>query len=60
MLRQRLGNWHLLVCDEDGEGRDEVGHGDGAVRLPLLEGGDVVDEYDKVVLLALVVDLGLV
>lgn len=48
------------MCDEDVEGGYEVRHGDRAVVLPLLEGGDVVDKDDEVVLLALEVDLGLV
>lgn len=47
------------MCDEDLEGRDEVRHGDGLVLLPLLVVGDVVNEDEEVVLLALVVDLDL-
>lgn len=50
---------NLLVCDEDLEGRDEVRHGDGLVTLPLLVVGDIVNEDEEVVLLALVVDLDL-
>ena len=50
---------NLLVCDEDLEGRDEVRHGDGLVTLPLLVVGDIINEDEEVVLLALVVDLDL-
>jgi len=49
----------LLVRDEDLEGGNEVGHGDGLVRLPLLVRVDVLDEDEEVVVLALVVDLDL-
>lgn len=44
---------------EDLEGGDEVCQGDRLVALPLLVGLDVIDEDDEVVLVALVVDLGL-
>jgi hypothetical protein len=56
---QSVGGLDLLVCDEDLECRDEVCHRDGLVLLPLLEGADVVDKDDEVVLLALEVNLGL-
>lgn len=51
--------YNLLVCDEDLECGDEVGHGDRLVALPLLVVVDVVDKDDEVLLLALVVDLDL-
>jgi len=50
----------LLVRDEDLVGGDEVGQRDRLVRLPLLEQLGILNEDDEVVLLALVVDLGLV
>lgn len=59
------GKWYvfragsLLVCNEDLEGGDEVAHRNRLVTLPLLEVGNIVNEDDEVVLLALVVDLGL-
>lgn len=44
---------------EDLEGRDEVCESDGLVLSPLLEGVDVINEDEEVVLLALEMDLGL-
>jgi hypothetical protein len=49
----------LLVCDKDLEGGDEVCHWDGLVTLPLLEGLDIVQKDNEVVLVALEVDLDL-
>lgn len=45
--------------DEDLERADDLGQGDAFVRLPVLYGLDIVDEDDKVLRVALVVDLGL-
>jgi len=36
----------------------DLGKGDGAVIAPVVEGGDVVDENDKVIVGALVENLG--
>lgn len=48
-----------LVGDEDLPAVHDLCQRDGAVLLPVLDGLLGVDEDDKVVLLALVVDLGL-
>lgn len=47
------------MSQEDREGGDEVRQRDALVVLPLLVGFDIVDEYDVVIELALVVDLRL-
>jgi hypothetical protein len=47
------------VRDKDLEAADDLGDGSRAIVLPLLDGRDVVNEDDKVLVLALVVDLGL-
>lgn len=47
------------MSQEDREGGDEASQRDALVVQPLVVGFDIVDEYDVVVVLALVVDLGL-
>lgn len=49
----------LLVRDEDLEAADDLGEGHALVLLPVVDGLDAVGEDDKVVLVALVVDLDL-
>lgn len=49
------------MSDKDLKGRNEVGHGDALVLLPLVHGLGIVDEDDEVLIGVgtLVVDLGL-
>lgn len=53
------GAGSLLVGDEDLPAVDDLRQRDGLVLLPVLNGLVGVDEDDKVIILALVVDLGL-
>ena len=62
----RLQEWrgkgksqNLLVGDEDLECADDLGERDALVGLPILCRLCIVDEDDEVLVLALVVDLGL-
>lgn len=48
------------MCDEDLEPVHDLREGDRAVLLPVLDGFDVVDKDDKIFVLPLVVDFGLV
>jgi hypothetical protein len=50
---------NLLVGDEDLERADDLGERDGLVGLPVLCRLYIIDEDDEVLVLALVVDLGL-
>lgn len=50
---------NLLVGDEDLPSADDLSKRYALVALPLLDSIGTVDEDDKIVLLALVVDLGL-
>jgi hypothetical protein len=50
----------ILVRNEDLERSNEIGQRRALVTLPLVQLGDIVNEDDEVVLLALEVDLGLV
>lgn len=47
------------MSDEDLEAADDLGEGHTLVLLPVVDGLDAVGEDDKVVLVALVVDLDL-
>lgn len=56
-MGEETGPSSLLVRREDLEGGDKVCKGKAIVSLPLLVGVEIINKDNKVVLVALVVDL---
>lgn len=59
MRTKTISGPNLLMRHKDLEPANDLRKGDTAIILPVLYGLDILDEDDKVIFLALVVDFGL-